>query len=453
MKSSHRSVVFVVVLLAGMHAQSAVAATAIPTHTKPGDHALVDEWVTAKLPQLVERYEHLHANPELSLQETETAALVALALEAAGYQVTRGVGGTGVVGVLENGKGPVVLIRGDMDALPVTEATGLRYASQARTLGPEGVEVGVMHACGHDIHTTALVGAAEFLASAQSAWRGTVVILAQPAEELGQGAKNMIADGLFKRFPVPDYFLALHVDGTLPAGRIGFIPGWAAANVDSVDIEVHGRGGHGARPNRAIDPIVASAHMVTAFQTIVSRRVDPVTPAVITVGSIHGGSKHNVIPDNVHLQLTVRSYSDEIRNQLLTSIRQVANDTCTLFQCPTPPSITIKDEYTPAMYNDPDLVAAAVTVFQGFLPPDDVIQMPAAMGGEDFGRYSRNQGTPGFLFRLGSVDAAKWEASLSPNGPPLPSLHSSRYAPDPAPTLETGIGAMSRLALALLARP
>lgn len=425
----------------------------VRTHTEPGDHALVDGWLAGSLQELVRTYERLHATPELSLQETQTAAFVAMALEAAGYRVTPGVGGTGVVAVLENGAGPVVLIRGDMDGLPVTETTGLPYASQVRTPGPDGVEVGVMHACGHDVHMTALLGTAELLAGAKDAWRGTLVILAQPAEEVGKGAKNMIADGLFARFPVPDYMLALHVDGTLPAGRVGYISGWAAANVDSVDIEVRGRGGHGARPNRAVDPIVASAHMITAFQTIVSRRVDPVRPAVITVGSIHGGSKHNVIPDEVHMQLTVRSYSDEVRKQLLDSIRQIAVDTCAMFECPRPPSVKIKDEYTPAMYNDPELTAAAAEVFRGFLPPDDVLSMPAAMGGEDFGRYSRNLGAPAFMFRLGSVDAAAWEASLRPGATPLPSLHSSRYAPDPGPTLETGVGAMARLALALLGRP
>jgi hippurate hydrolase len=420
---------------------------------RPGDHDLVDDWLRAELPGLVESYKQLHAHPELSLEETATAELVAATLEEAGYLVTRGVGGNGVVGVLGNGPGPTLLIRGDMDGLPVSEQTGLAYASEVRRERPDGTQVGVMHACGHDVHTTGLLAVARFLAAVQPAWAGMLVIIAQPAEEVGQGARMMIEDGLFERFPRPDYTLALHVDANLPAGRIGFVSGWAAANVDSVDIRIHGRGGHGARPHSSVDPIVTAAHLITALQTLVSRRVDPVNPAVVTVGSIHGGSKHNVIPDEVDLQLTVRSYSDPVRAQLLEGIRQIAVDTCKAFQCPEPPTVLVKDEYTPAMYNDPELVRAAVGIFRSFLPPDDVVELPAAMGGEDFGRYARKLGVPGFQFRLGSVEAGRWEASLRPDATPLPSLHSSRYTPDPAPTLETGVGAMSRLALALLARP
>ena len=449
----------VVVLLAGGLAASAAAGEAgepkprVHVDARPGDHDLVNDWLREALPGLVETYQQLHAHPELSLEETETAAFVADALEAAGYQVTRGLGGNGVVGVLGHGTGPTLLIRGDMDGLPVTEATGLAYASEARSQRPDGTQVGVMHACGHDVHTTALVAVARFLAAVQSSWAGTLVIVAQPAEELGKGARMLIEDGLFERFPVPDYTLALHVDANLPAGRIGFVSGWAAANVDSVDISIRGRGGHGARPHSTVDPIVTAAHLITALQTLVSRRIDPVNPAVVTVGSIHGGSKHNVIPDVVELQLTVRSYSDVVRAQLLDGIRQLTVDICKTFQCPEPPTIRVKDEFTPAMYNDPELVRAAVGIFRGFLPPDDVFELPAAMGGEDFGRYARKLGVPGFLFRLGSVEAGQWEASLRPGAAPLPSLHSSRYAPDPAPTLETGVAAMSRLALALLQRP
>ena len=425
----------------------------VSVEVRPGDHDLVDDWLREALPGLVERYRQLHAHPELSLVETETAAFVAEALEAASYRVTRGVGGNGVVGVLANGIGPSLLIRGDMDALPVTEETGLAYASKARSQRPDGTQVGVMHACGHDVHTTGLVAVARFLAAVRPAWEGTVVIVAQPAEELGKGARMMIEDGLFELFPAPDYTLALHVESSLPAGRIGFVNGWAAANVDSVDIQIRGRGGHGARPHKTVDPIVTAAHLITALQTLVSRRIDPVNPAVVTVGSIHGGSKHNVIPDVVDLQLTVRSYSDLVRAQLLDGIRQLAVDTCKAFQCPEPPRVRVKDEFTAAMYNDPELVRAAVGVFRGFLSPDDIVELPAAMTGEDFGRYARKLGVPGFLFRLGSVEVGQWEASLRPGATPLPSLHSSRYAPDPAPTLETGVAAMSRLALALLRRP
>jgi len=414
--------------------------------------ARIDAWIADALPGLVASYESLHANPELSLEEKKTAESVARALEDAGYEVQTGIGGHGVVGVLENGEGPSLMIRGDMDALPVTEATGLAYASRVTSRRPDGSEVGVMHACGHDVHVTALVGTARLLAGLRDAWRGTLVILAQPAEELGKGARMMIEDGLFSRIPAPDHAIALHVDAGLAAGQVGWIPGWAAANVDSVDIEIHGRGGHGARPHQTVDPIVTAAHLVTALQTITSRRVNPADPAVVTVGSFHAGAKHNVIPDSAHLQLTVRSYSDEVRDLLLASIRQLAEDTCRAFQCPQPPDVRVKDEYTPAMYNDPALAEKAAGLFRELLGEDAVIEMVPAMGGEDFGRYHRAQGMPAFMFRLGSIAPARIEAARK-GGEPLPSLHSSRYAPDPEPTLRTGIGTLSRLALSLLGTP
>jgi len=416
------------------------------------DAARIDAWVDEALGGLVDTYRFLHANPELSLHEANTAALVAESLRGAGYRVMERVGGHGVVGLLENGDGPTLLVRGDMDGLPVVEATGLPYASQVRASGEDGVSVGVMHACGHDIHVTNLIGTARLMADLRDHWRGSLVILAQPAEELGRGARMMIEDGLFDRIPLPDHAIALHVEGNLPAGWIGYVSGWAAANVDSVDITIHGRGGHGARPHSTIDPIVTAAHLVTQLQTIVSRRINPIEPAVVTVGSIHGGAKHNVIPDEVKLQLTVRSYSDAVRSQLLESIEQMARDTCVAFQCPQPPDVTIKDEYTPAMYNDPALAAKGAAVFSELLGAERVIALPAAMGGEDFGRYHRAKGFPAFLFRLGSVSAARFEEART-GGDPLPSLHSSRYAPDPAPTLQTGVRATARLAFALLGSP
>ena len=416
------------------------------------DSKRMDAWIDRELPDLLETYRHLHAHPELSLEEEQTAALVAKSLGEAGYSIQTGIGGHGVIGVLRNGEGPTLLIRGDMDGLPVTEATGLPFASTVRTKSSGGVMVGAMHACGHDVHVTNLLGTARLLASMRPLWQGTLVILAQPAEELGRGALMMIDDGVFDRFPRPDNGIALHVAGDLPAGTIGYVSGWAAANVDLVKITLYGRGGHGARPHETVDPIVASAHLVMALQTIVSRRVDPSESAVVTIGSIHGGTKSNVIPDEVKLELTVRSYTDEVRQLLIASIEDMARETCNLFGCPRPPDVWIKPDYTPAMFNDPDLVARSVVVFQSLLGEENVIEVAATMTGEDFGRYTRHAEFPTFLYRLGSVDPENWEES-GEGGDPLPSLHSSRYFPDAEPTLRTGLRSMSRLALSLLGPP
>ena len=444
-------------LLAGMPvsapAREPVEVGEIRVEVRPGDRQLVEEWLAAHLDPLLATYRHLHSHPELSLEEAETAALLAAELRSAGFRVTAGVGGHGVVAVLSNGEGPTLLIRGDMDALPVTEATGLPHASAVRATRPDGTQVGVMHACGHDVHTTSLLGTARLLAGVRDAWSGTLLMVGQPAEELGRGALMMLSDGLFERFPKPDYTLALHVDAELPAGQLAAVSGWSHANVDAVDITLFGRGGHGARPHTTVDPVVAAAHLITALQTLVSRRVDPIDPAVVTVGSIHGGTRRNVIPDEVKLQLTVRSYSDDTRKLLLDGIRQIAADTCRVFDCPEPPEIWIKDEYTPAVYNDPELTRAAVRVFEGAFGRDAIATLRPSMGGEDFGRYARALGVPGLMFRLGSVNVDTYAASLEPGGPGLPSLHSSHYQPDPEPTLRTAIRAMSQLALALLKRP
>jgi amidohydrolase len=428
-----------------------VAGPGAAQELRPEADRAAQGWIDGELASVVALYRELHRSPELSLQEFETAARVAGAFQRAGYEVTVGVGDTGVVGVMRNGDGPVVLVRGDMDGLPVSEATGLEYASRVRVKRADGSEVGVMHACGHDVHISNLIGTAQLLAALRDYWSGTLVMLAQPAEEIGRGALAMIEDGLFDRFPRPDYAIALHVDADMAAGTVGMIPGWAAANVDSVDITIHGRGGHGARPHQTIDPIVAAAHFVTSLQTLVSRRVRPGAPAVVTVGSFHGGSKHNIIPDEVELQLTVRSYSDEVRAQLLEGIAQLAEDTCRTFQCPQPPDVRMKDEYTPAVYNDPELADSAARIFGSVIGEPNVMPREPAMGGEDFGRYSRVLEVPGLIYRLGSVDPKLVAAAAEPGGAPLPSLHSSRYAPDPEPTLRTGLRTLSGLALALLA--
>lgn len=412
----------------------------------------VRAWVDRTLPSWVKRYEDLHAHPELSLAEHATSAMVAAELGRAGFRVTTGVGGTGVVAVLENGAGPVVLVRGDMDALPVREETGLSYASRVTTTLPDGNAAGVMHACGHDVHTTSLLATATLLAEMRASWRGTIVAVAQPAEELGRGADALIRDGLFTRFPKPTAVVALHVAADLAAGDVGVTAGFHMANVDSVDVTIYGRGGHGARPHETVDPIVTAAHVVTALQTLVSRRVDPIEPAVVTVGAIHGGTKHNVIPDQVTLQLTVRSFRDDVRRTLLDGITEVATGVCAAFSCPRPPLVKVKEEGTPAAYNDPALTASARAVLTAAFGPAAVVERRPEMGGEDFGRYAVAANVPGFMFRLGSVDRAALAASRAPGAAALPGLHSSRYAPRPAPTLATGIRAMTHLALGLLGR-
>lgn len=440
------------VLGLGFAAPPAVAEEIVAV-LRPGDRELVDRWVEERLPELLETYRALHAHPELSRQEKQTAALIARRLEAAGYAVTTGVGGYGVVGILENGPGPRVLLRGDTDGLPVSEDTGLAYASRVRVTREDGSSTGVMHACGHDVHIANLIGSAELLAALRDRWSGTLVVVGQPAEEVGAGAREMLADGFEKRFGRPDYALALHSEAGLPAGQVGTVAGWAAANVDSVDITIYGRGGHGARPQQAVDPIVAAAYTITALQTLVSRRVDPLERAVVTVGSIHGGFKHNVIPDEVHLQLTVRSYTDEVRDILLSGIEQIATDTCASFQCPRPPLVVVKDEYTPSKYHDPGLTRAATELFRVLLGEQNVHEWQPTMGGEDFGRFMRHFDIPGLQFRLGTVDPARYAESLREGGEPLPSLHSSRFAPLPEPTLRTGVRATAHLVMSLMPPP
>ncbi|MFT5467582.1 MAG: amidohydrolase [Verrucomicrobiales bacterium] len=422
----------------------------VQLETTANETRAIEAWVDSHLEEVVETYKHLHANPELSFQELKTSAFVAKSLEAAGFEVTSGVGRTGVVGVLKNGAGPTVLIRGDMDALPVLEQTGLPYASKVQVKKADGTTVGVMQACGHDVHTTMVVSMGQLLADLRENWKGTVVMIAQPAEEIGMGSREMIADGLFDLIPKPDFCLSLHVIHKLPVGSVGLTSGWAFANVDSVDVTIYGKGGHGARPNAAIDPIVTAAHVIVGLQTIVSRRLDPIEPGVITVGSIHGGSKHNIIPAEVKLQLTVRSYTDEVRAQLLDGIRQVTTDTCKTMLCPKPPLVEVRDEFTPAAYNDPALTAAAAELFQDLFGKENVHDMPPTMGGEDFGRFSKQLGVPGLQFRIGAVGLDRWEAAQKEGVDSLPSLHSPLFYPEPEKTMEVSLVSMANLALGLL---
>ncbi|WP_446831183.1 amidohydrolase [Candidatus Foliamicus sp.] len=400
-------------------------------------------------------YKHFHLNPELSLYEFETAARMAEEFEAAGYTVTREVGGTGVVGVLQNGQGPTVMLRGDMDALPLVELTGVDYASQVTTIDEQGRTVGVMHACGHDIHITNLIGVARKLSNMRDAWRGTLVLVAQPAEERGLGARAMIEDGLFERFPRPDYNLGLHVTSNLPAGKAGYKPEFAMANVDSVDIVVHGTGGHGAAPHLTHDPVVLSAYIVTALQTLVARNLNPIEEGVVTVGSIHGGTKHNIISDRVDLQLTVRSYSDDNRALLLEGIARIAKAQARALGLPEDrlPEVHVKNEYTPALYNDPGLSNRVADALRAELGEDNVELSKPVMGGEDFARFGRTQPRiPSFYFWLGGAEPAAFAAAKA-RGSSLPATHSPYFLPAYELTLRTGVRAMTAAALDLLAKP
>lgn len=411
----------------------------------------VDAVVDASLDDWHAFYKVCHENPELSLQEKESAERLARHFRKHGIDTTENVGGHGVVGVLKNGKGPTVLIRGDMDALPIVEETGLPFASRKTAKLPDGHTVGIMHACGHDMHQTVLAATAQTLAATKSDWKGTIVFVAQPAEEIGVGARAMIEDGLFTRFPKPDYCIALHVSHEQPSGAVGWTSGWVYANVDSVDITVHGVGGHGAYPHGTVDPVVAAAQIITALQTIVSRRLNPLDRAVVTVGSVHAGSKHNIIPETATLQLTVRSFTDEVRKEVLDSIRRIAIHTARAMGCPKDPEVVVRsDEFTPASYNDPELTATAAEVFRQLLGEKQVAERPPSMGGEDFGRFAKAAGVPGFMFQLGVVEPKRYAASQQEGGEPNPTVHSSKFQTDAIPTIRTGVRCMTALALTLL---
>lgn len=407
---------------------------------------------SAELPQLLELYKHLHANPELSFQEEESSARMGTELKRAGFEVTMGVGGFGVVGVMKNGDGPTVLVRADMDGLPVKEQTGASYASTAKVKDASGNEVPVMHACGHDVHMTCLIGVARVLTQLKERWRGTLVLIAQPAEERGGGAMAMLKDGLFTRFPKPDFCVALHDGAELPAGQIGYTPGYAMANVNSVDITVRGIGGHGAWPEKTKDPVVLASQIVLALQTIVSREIKPGEPAVVTVGSIQGGTKHNIIPDEVKLQLTVRSYSEETRLQTLEAIKRIARGQAIAAGLPEElmPVVNMGAEFTPATYNHPDLTARLVKVFKARFGETNVVALPPVMGGEDFGQFGRTaDNIPICMFKIGAVNPKSFEAATRA-GRSLLSLHSPFWLPDAEPTIRTGVIAMTSAVLELM---
>jgi amidohydrolase len=416
----------------------------------------------AELPSLIAIYKDIHTHPELSTQEQRTAALLAKELKAAGCEVTENVGKYdkpdqkcyGVVGLMKNGDGPVVLVRTDLDALPVEEETGLPYASKVVTKNDKGDEVHVMHACGHDVHVSTLIGVARALAKLKDQWHGTIVFVGQPAEELGTGARAMLRDGLYTRWPKPNYALGFHDKADLEIGRIGVTEGYTQANVDSVDVTVHGIGGHGAYAYRTKDPIVLAAEMINEWQTIASRENNPLNPIVVTVGSIHGGTKHNVIPDEVKMQLTVRSYKADVRENVLAAIERIAKGCATAAGLPPDkmPTVTVlRDQFTPATYNNPELTKRLVAVWKKTLGDQNVEMVDPTMGGEDFSEYSLvpEHSIPAVDFHVGAVEPQKIAESKKPGAAPLPSLHSSKFAPVPEPTIRTGMVAMTAAVLDL----
>lgn len=423
-------------------AQAEVASKAVDRQKQ------VDKCLNESLPDLLELYRELHAHPELSMQEERTAARLAGEMRRLGWEVTEKVGGHGVVAVLRNGRGPVVLVRTDMDALPIVEQTGLPYASRVRAKDRYGQEVGVMHACGHDMHMACWVGTARVLTALRSQWSGTLVFVAQPAEEIVAGARRMLEDGLYRRFPKPDYALALHCDAHLPAGTVAYRAGLALAASDAVDIVVKGKGGHGAAPHLTVDPVVLAARIILDLQTIVSREVNPIDPVVITVGSIHGGTKHNIIPNEVRLQLTVRTTKTETRDQVLRAIERICRSVAASARAPEPDIRVHLEEYTPPTVNDPALTARCVRAFRSVLGDENVRERPPVMGAEDFGRYAEGN-TPIFLFFVGTVDPEQYAAAQKAGGTVLPGLHSDRFAPLPEPTLRTGVRCLSAAVLDL----
>jgi amidohydrolase len=438
-------------LVAGAAAaqQAKVAAAGKPSQASKLDAAIEEE-----LPALVSTYKDLHAAPELSHHEDNTAALLAARLRSFGYEVTEHVGkypkpewqGHGIVAVMRNGVGPTVLVRADMDALPVEEQTGLGYASHVKTKNDAGVEVGVMHACGHDIHVTSLIGVAKVLSETKDQWRGTVVLIGQPSEETIDGARAMLADGLYSKIPKPDYALALHDSSDLEAGKIGYTPGYALASSTSVDVIMRGRGGHGSRPEASKDPIVLAAEFVMAIQTIVSRENSPFDPAVVTVGAIQGGTKYNIIPDEVHMQLTIRTYKEEVRQRILASLERISKGIALAGGVPADRAPIVKaseTEVTPAMYNDPALTEREAAALKRSLGIDNVIERPPVMGSEDFGQFGlEGHKIPTFMFMVGAINADRI-ANSEKSGVPLPSLHSSLFWPVPEPTIRTAVKAMT----------
>lgn len=415
----------------------------------------------AELPSLLTIYKDIHAHPELSMHEERSAAIVAKELKAAGCEVTerfgkyekQGATCFGVVGVMKNGDGPTVLVRTDMDALPVEEETGLPYASKVVAKNDEGKDVHVMHACGHDVHVAAFIGTARALGKLKDQWHGTIVFVAQPAEEIGTGARALLKDGLYDRFGKPNFALGFHDKADLQTGHIGVTEGYTSANVDSVDVTVRGVGGHGGYPHKTKDPIVLAAEIINAWQTIVSRENNPLDPIVITVGSIHGGTKHNIIPDEVKMQLTVRTYKSDVRERVLADIDRIAKGCAAAAGIPPDlaPIVSVsKDLVAPATYNNPELTKRLVAVWKKSLGDENVEIVDPTMGGEDFSEYSLpDHSIPAVDFHFGAVEPEKI-AQFKQAGKELPTLHSSKFAPVPEPTIRLGIIGMTSAVLELM---
>jgi amidohydrolase len=418
----------------------------------------LDAMIERDIASLLTTYKTLHAAPELSHREEKTAAFVAGELRKLGFTVTERIGkfqnaqwsGYGIVGVLKNGPGPTVLVRTELDALPVEEKTGVPYASQVKTKNDAGVEVSVMHACGHDIHMTSFLGTAKLLTELKNQWSGTLLMVGQPAEETGDGANAMLRDELYTRFPQPDFAVTLHDKPELEAGKVGYTPGYAMASATSIDIKIRGVGGHGSAPELAKDPIVVAAQVVMALQTIVSRENSPLDPAVVTVGSIHGGTRYNIIPDEVNLQLTVRTYKPEVRKNILASIERIVKGVALTAGIPADRAPEVKvSEGTGSTYNDPQLLERLAVVFKRVLGEENVVKMPPMMASEDFGYFGLDQKIPATIVWLGASDPAKVKQSRE-SGVPLPGLHSALFAPVPEPTLRTGVKAMTSAVLELM---
>ena len=436
-------------LLAGV-LLAVTAATGLAQSLKPA----VESQIAKDKDSLIALYRHLHANPELSFHEEKTSQRMAEEMRAAGLEVTEKIGGWGVVAVLRNGPGKTVLIRTDLDALPVRELTSLPFASRVKTKDDQGNEVNVMHACGHDMHMTCWTGVARALAALKDRWKGTLVFIGQPAEERGGGAAPMIKDGLFEKFPRPDVCLALHCAAELAAGELGITRGGATASVDNIDITVHGLGGHGAQPQTTKDPIVLAAQIVVALQTIDSREIHPLEPVVVTVGSIKGGTKHNIIPDKVEMQLTIRATSVETREKTLEAVKRICRGLAAAAGLPESlyPEVKDNDLFTPVLQNDDEVTKRLVTLFEDAFGKDKMKERKPTMGGEDFSRYGMTEPRiPICMFWLGATPAAKVAEAVK-TGQPLPSLHSPFFRPDAEPTVVTGVTAMSLAVLEMLGR-